>query len=103
MSKGYWIAHVKASDETSFSSDAYKAYIAGASPMFTQYDGKFLARGGKYVNVEGDEHGERHVVIEFPTLKHAEDCYNSPAYQNAKKHRTAVSSASIILLEGFDG
>jgi len=103
MPKGYWIAHVKASDVKSFSSDAYKAYVADASPMFAQYDGKFLARGGEYLNVEGDNLGERHVVIEFPSLEHAQDCYNSPAYQDAMKHRTAVSKASIILLEGFDG
>jgi len=103
MPKGYWIAHVKAEDASSFTSEAYQAYVAGAAPVFGEYNGKFLARGGDFVAAEGDDIGARHVVIEFPSLADAKACYNSETYQNAKKHRTAVSNASITLLEGFDG
>jgi uncharacterized protein (DUF1330 family) len=46
--------------------------------------------------------GTRHVVIEFDSLETAKACYNSPAYQEARKHRTAVSTGVIILLEGQD-
>jgi len=103
MAKGYWIAHVNANDTSSFASDNYKAYVAEAGPMFQKYNGKFLARGGASANVEGQDLGARHVVIEFPSLDDAKACYNSDTYQAAKKHRTAVSSATIILVEGFDG
>jgi uncharacterized protein (DUF1330 family) len=103
MPKGYWIAHVTAEDADSFISEAYQAYVAGARPMFEKYNGKFLARGGEFVQAEGNDLGSRHVVIEFASLEDAKACYNSQAYQEAKKHRTAISNASIILLEGFDG
>ncbi len=103
MPKGYWIAHVNAEDASSFTSDAYQAYVAGAGPCFKKYNATFLARGGDFFTAEGDDLGSRHVVIEFASLEDAKSCYNSEAYQNAKKHRTAVSNASITLLEGFDG
>ena len=103
MPKGYWIAHVTAEDADSFISEAYQAYVAGARPMFEKYNGKFLARGGEFVQVEGNDLGSRHVVIEFASLEDAKSCYNSKTYQDAKKHRTAISNASIVLLEGFDG
>lgn len=102
MGKGYWIAHVGAQDAASFSSDAYAAYVAGARPAFEQRGAKFLVRGGEHQTVEGDDLGSRHVVIEFESLEAAKDCYNSPEYQEAKKHRTAVSNATIILVEGLD-
>ncbi len=103
MPKGYWIAHVTADDASSFTSDAYKAYVAGAGPVFAEYNAKFLARGGDYFLAEGQDLGARHVVIEFASLEDAKSCYNSATYQEAKTNRTAVSNASIILLEGNDG
>ena len=103
MAKGYWIAHVKADDQSSFSSDDYKSYVEKARPMFQHYNGKFLARGGTSKTVEGQDIGSRHVVIEFPSLDDANACYNSAEYQEAMKHRTAISNATIILVEGFDG
>lgn len=103
MPKGYWIAHVGADDKQAFSSDEYQAYVAGAGPSFAKYNGKFLARGGNFKLVEGRNIGTRHVVIEFPTYEDAQACYNSDEYTQAKTHRRAVSKATIILVEGFDG
>ncbi len=103
MPKGYWIAHVGADDKKAFSSDEYTAYVEGAGPSFVEYNGKFLARGGAFELVEGRNIGTRHVVIEFPSLDDAKACYNSDAYTQAKQHRRAVSKATIVLLEGFDG
>ncbi|MEM7216306.1 MAG: DUF1330 domain-containing protein [Pseudomonadota bacterium] len=103
MAKGYWIAHVSAQDATSFQSDAYQSYVAGAAPAFQEFQGKFLARGGEFVTAEGPDIGARHVVIEFPSLEAAKACYNSETYSQAKQHRTVVSNATIILLEGIDG
>lgn len=102
MAKGYWIAHVSADDETTFQSDSYKAYVSGAGPAFKEHNAKFLARGGDHVIAEGQNLGSRHVIIEFESLHMAKLCYNSESYQEARKHRTAVSNATIILLEGQD-
>ncbi|MGI9352011.1 MAG: DUF1330 domain-containing protein [Rhizobiaceae bacterium] len=102
MPKAYWIAHVSSEDATNFQSDAYKAYVAGAGPAFQKYNAKFLARGGSFVTAEGGDLGTRHVVIEFNSLEDAKACYNSEIYEQAKKNRTAVSNAHIILLEGVE-
>lgn len=100
MPKAYWIAHVSADDNNTFQSDAYKAYVSGAGPCFQEHNANFLARGGDFELAEGPDLGSRHVVIEFESLEAAKACYHSDAYQEARKHRTAVSNATIILLEG---
>lgn len=101
MPKGYWIAHVDANNEASFTSDSYKAYVEGAGPAFSKYDATFLARGGAFHLAEGQNMGARHVVVEFPSLEQAKNCYDSPEYSEAKKHRMAVANANIVLVEGI--
>ena len=102
MPKGYWIAHVSSDDSENFQSDAYKNYISGAAPVFSEFGGRFLARGGDSEDAEGDSLGPRHVLIEFPSFDAAKACYNSPVYSEAKKHRQSVAMAHIILVEGLD-
>jgi len=97
MPKAYWIAHVDVRDPK-----RYKDYLAAARPAFEKYGARFLARGGAYEAVEGRGRG-RNVVIEFPSLQHAKDCYNSPEYKIAKAIRQEVADAELILVEGFDG
>ena len=42
--------------------EAYKPLAASANK---KYGGRYLARGGKFINKEGAEY-ERNVIIEFP-------------------------------------
>jgi uncharacterized protein (DUF1330 family) len=58
-------------------------------------------RGGPQEVVEGNLR-PRSVVIEFPSLKAATDCYNSIEYQAAKALRLPVSSADICIVEGWE-
>ncbi len=102
MPKGYWIAHVDADNAENFKTDAYQAYVSGAGPIFEKYNGNFLARGGDFLIAEGQNLGSRHVVIEFPSFEVAKDCYNCADYQKARKHRTPISNAAIMLVEGLD-
>ena len=46
------------------------------------HDGVFLARGGRYVQLEGRDRA-RNVVARFPSLEAAVACYNSAEYQAA--------------------
>ena len=94
MPKGYWIAHVDVRDP-----ERYKDYVATAKPAFEKYGARFLARGGAYEALEGRERG-RNVVIEFPSLAAARDCYNSPDYQAAKAIRVTVADAEMVIVEG---
>jgi uncharacterized protein (DUF1330 family) len=94
MAKGYWIARVDVRDP-----ERYKDYVATAKPAFEKYGANFLVRGGAYEAMEGKARA-RNVVIEFPTIQAARDCYNSPEYQAAKAIRVTVADAEMVLVEG---
>ncbi|TWG88925.1 uncharacterized protein (DUF1330 family) [Mesorhizobium sp. J18] len=96
MAKGYWIAHVDVRDP-----ERYKDYVATAKPAFEKFGARFLARGGAFEGLEGKSRA-RNVIIEFPSLQAALDCYNSPEYQAAKAIRTTVAEAELILVEGAE-
>lgn len=96
MAKGYWIAHVNVRDP-----ERYKDYVSTAKPAFERFEARFLARGGAFENLEGREFA-RNVVIEFPSLQAALDCYNSPEYQAAKAIRVTVADGEIVVVEGND-
>jgi len=94
MPKGYWIARVDVRDE-----ERYKDYISTAKPAFERYGATFLVRGGAISPLEG-RHRKRNVVIEFPSMQAAVDCYNSAEYQEAKAIRQEVANAEMIVVEG---
>lgn len=96
MAKGYWIAHVDVRDP-----ERYKDYVATAKPAFERHGAKFLARGGKWQGMEGKGRG-RNVVIEFPSMQAALDCYNSAEYQAAKAIRLTVAEAEMVIVEGAE-
>ena len=77
MTKGYWIAHVTVDDPT-----AYEAYRQANAAAFAKYGGRFLVRGGPQHVVEGQSR-QRSVVLEFPSLQAAIDCYHCDEYQAA--------------------
>jgi len=94
MAKAYWIARVDVRD-----AERYKDYVATAKPAFERYGANFLVRGGAVTELEGTARA-RNVVIEFPSMQHAVDCYNSPEYQAAAKIRQDVADAEMIVVEG---
>ena len=59
-----------------------KEYAVKAKAAVEKYKGKFLIRGGKSINNEGEK-SPRTVVIEFPSYKKANSFYNSKEYQEA--------------------
>ena len=94
MAKGYWIARV-----TVTAPEQYKLYAAAAGEAFNKHGGTILARGGTFEQLEGEGRA-RNVVIEFPSLQAAIDCYNSPEYQAAKAHRVGAGIAEMVVVEG---
>lgn len=90
----YWIAHVEVSD-----ADRYGEYAKRAGPAIATFGGRFLARGGRHVQLEGKDRA-RNVVVEFPDLAAAEACYHSPAYQEALSYARGASVRDLVLVEG---
>jgi len=97
MAKGYWIARVDVSDP-----EKYKAYVAANARPFANYGARFVVRAGRFENPEGS-HRARNVVIEFPSYQAAVDCWHSHEYQEVLKLRLGVSTADLIIIEGYDG
>jgi uncharacterized protein (DUF1330 family) len=95
MAKGYWIARVDVRDP-----ERYKDYVTAAKPAFEKYGSQFRARGGRYERLEGQVRA-RNVVIEFPSLEAAHDCYHSPEYQIAAGIRQEVADAEMVIVEGI--
>ena len=76
--KGYVVCVYK-----SISNDEkLKEYAVKAKAAVEKYKGKFLIRGGKSINNEGEK-SPRTVVIEFPSYDKANSFYNSKEYQDA--------------------
>lgn len=88
-----WIAHVKVLD-----AEAYGKYAALAGPAIASHGGVFLARGGRYVQLEGNDR-PRNVVARFPSLEAAVACYNSPEYQAALAHAKGASERDLMVVE----
>lgn len=89
----FWIAHVKVIDAA-----AYGRYAELAGPAIAKHGGVFLARGGRYVQLEGNDR-PRNVVARFPSLEAAVACYNSPEYQAALAHAKGASERDLMVVE----
>ena len=65
------------------------------------HGGVFLARGGRYVQLEGNDRA-RNVVARFPSLEAAVTCYHSPEYQAALAHAKGASVRDLVIVEEID-
>jgi len=97
MAKGYWIVRVDITDQ-----EQYKRYVAANAEPLKKYGARFLVRGGSFENPEGTSR-TRNAVIEFPSYQAALDCWKSPEYQRAITLRRSVSTADLIIIEGYEG
>ena len=91
----YWIAHVRVTDP-----EAYGRYAALATGAIEGHGGRFLARSGRYLQLEGNDRA-RNVLVEFPSLEAAEACYRSPEYQAALAHAKGAAERDLVIVEGL--
>ncbi|MCB1364388.1 MAG: DUF1330 domain-containing protein [Rhodobacteraceae bacterium] len=91
-----WIAHVTVTD-----AEAYGRYAELAGPAIALHGGTFIARGGRFVQLEGKER-PRNVVARFPSVDAAVACYNSPEYQAALNHARGASERELMVVETSD-
>jgi uncharacterized protein (DUF1330 family) len=91
----YVIARVEVTDW-----DKYNEYLKAGPGTVAQYGGKFIARNGEKLTLEGPEEARRLIILEFPSLAKAKEWYNSKEYQDAKKLRAGASIGSLVAVEG---
>ncbi len=96
MPQAYWIAHVHVTN-----AEAYGKYAALAGPAIAAHGGKFLARGGRYVQLEGTPR-ERNVVAVFPSVEKAVECYHSAAYSAARAHADGACERELMVVEAAE-
>ena len=93
---GMWIVHVDVTDP-----DRYAEYIKGSSQVASAYGGMFIARGGRYQQVEGRDYA-RNVIVKFPTYEQAVAAYESEEYQAIVGVAKEASDRQFTILEVDD-
>ena len=93
----YMIARVNVTDW-----DKYNEYIKVTPGIIAKFGGRFIARGGETVTLEGPEEKWRMVVVEFPDLEKAKEFYSSPEYTDAKKIREGAALAQFVVISGVE-
>ena len=97
MKKAYWVGIVNVKNH-----EEYKKYADIAGPALISAGAKILSRGGKIINLEGREMN-RLVIIEFPSMVHAEKFYHSDEYKkDLKLLNIEVADRFLNIAEGLD-
>lgn len=80
--------------------EEYKTYVAKVPPTIAKFGGKYLARGGRVIHLEGAAQPHRVVILEFADLDTAKRWYDSPEYQEVLPIRLRASRSHAMLVEG---
>ena len=91
----YVIVDVKINDPKE-----YEEYKKLTPSSITAFGGKFIVRGGKTEDLEGNWQPERIVILEFPTIDRAKQWWNSVEYAPAKTIRQNSAITKMIVVEG---
>ncbi|GAA2681256.1 DUF1330 domain-containing protein [Nonomuraea recticatena] len=94
----YMLAHLRKSAEVH---PEVLEYLERIQSVLDPFSGRFLVHGGTVEVREGDWPGDV-VLVEFPSMKHARDFYDSAAYQEIKPLRTAHLEGDLIIVDGAD-
>lgn len=92
----YLIADINVLDE-----DAFAAQREQVEATLVRYNGRFLVRGGRAENLEGEWRPGRMGIIEFPSMEAARSWWNSPEYEEIKRLRKANGEIKMIIAEGI--
>ena len=92
----FWIGRVQIRDP-----EGYRRYTDLARDAYVEHPHHIIARGGRFEVLEGTTHFDRHVVLEFPSMQAALNCYRSDAYQRASLIRQQAShDCQLVIVEG---
>lgn len=91
----YLIARIDITDP-----DHYRQYSAQTPGVIEKFGGRFIARGGEIVTLEGQEETRRIALVEFPSLEQAKAFYRSAEYQEVKKLREGAAETQLVVVGG---
>ena len=95
----YWIARAKVADPI-----AYKRYTDLVPAILSRHGAKVLTRGAQHETLEGPDHFERFVVLEFPSMEAARACFHSPEYVAAAAfRRSGAGQNELTIADAGDG
>ena len=80
--------------------EQYERYKEAAPPAIAAYGGRYLARGGDKVVLEGDWDPVRVVILEFPDLETAKGWYASEEYGEARRLREGAAKLHMVAVDG---
>ena len=80
--------------------ERYADYRSLVPATLEQFGGRFLVRGGKVENLEGDWVPSRFVIIEFDSVEQAKAWWSSDLYAPAKKLRQQTAHTEMIVVAG---
>jgi len=92
----YWMVRCHVTN-----TEIYSDYIQQAGPAIEKHGGRFLVRGGKQIEVEGEGY-ERTVLVEFDSLEQAKACYQSEDYQEAYRIQQLAAERLVVMVEGVN-
>jgi uncharacterized protein (DUF1330 family) len=95
--KAYLLVQVDVTDAARF-----QEYGKHSPDLVAKFGGRYLARAGRTVTLEGPPARARVVVIEFPSLARAQAFYDSPEYVAARKLREGAGEAQFVVVEGVE-
>ena len=78
----------------------YGEYAKLSPAIIAKFGGRFIARAGRTVTLEGTPARSRVVIVEYPSFEQAQAFFSSPEYQKAKKLREGAANAQFIVVEG---
>ena len=81
--------------------EAMRAYEIASTAPLVAHRGRVLGVDDQVRTVEGNWHGDRTVVVEFPTMEDARAWYDSADYQAALPLRRAAADCNVAFLTGF--
>lgn len=92
----YVLANVEVIDAV-----GYEEYKQGITATLDIYGGRYLVRGGDVETLLGEwKIMGRVVLIEFPSLDHLKQWYDSPEYRPLRAIRERCAISNILVMEG---
>ncbi|HWL85579.1 MAG TPA: DUF1330 domain-containing protein [Polyangiaceae bacterium] len=83
--------------------EAYAQYRKAVTPGIEAAGGRYLARGGTVLELEGAWNPGRLVLVEFESLAAGRSWWASKSYRPLRDLRQASTDGKMILVDGLSG